>query len=56
MAEAVVGDDDYGEDPTVRGEPDVQARGGGRPGDPGALSAVLAERQPGRGDGAAGVQ
>lgn len=25
MAEAVVGDDDYGEDPTVRGEPDVQA-------------------------------
>lgn len=25
MAEAVVGDDDYGEDPTVRGEPGVQA-------------------------------
>ncbi|XP_025783342.1 probable low-specificity L-threonine aldolase 2 [Puma concolor] len=26
MAEAVVGDDDYGEDPTVRGEPGVQVR------------------------------
>lgn len=29
MAEAVVGDDDYGEDPTVRGEPGVQAGTGG---------------------------
>ena len=29
MAEAVVGDDDYGEDPTVRGEPGVQAGAGG---------------------------
>lgn len=40
MAEAVVGDDDYGEDPTVRGEPGVQA--GGPRGDPSALSEVLA--------------
>lgn len=29
MAEAVVGDDDYGEDPTVLGEPGEQARGRG---------------------------
>lgn len=42
MAEAVVGDDDYGEDPTVRGEPGVQARAGGPRGDPRALSVVLA--------------
>lgn len=42
MAEAVVGDDDYGEDPTVRGEPGVQAAAWGRRGDPRALSVVLA--------------
>lgn len=30
MAEAVVGDDDYGEDPTVHGEPGEQARSRGR--------------------------
>lgn len=42
MAEAVVGDDDYGEDPTVRGEPGVQAGAGGPRGDPSALSMVLA--------------
>lgn len=42
MAEAVVGDDDYGEDPTVRGEPGVQAGAGGPRGDPRALSVVLA--------------
>lgn len=48
MAEAVVGDDDYGEDPTVRGEPGVQpepgvlarpqgaVRGAGGSGGPGA--------------------
>lgn len=30
MAEAVVGDDDYGEDPTVHGEPGEWARGRGR--------------------------
>lgn len=41
MAEAVVGDDDYGEDPTVLGEPGDKARGRGRCGDPGALSVVL---------------
>lgn len=41
MAEAVVGDDDYGEDPTVRGEPGVQAGAGGPRGDPRALSVVL---------------
>lgn len=42
MAEAVVGDDDYGEDPTVRGEPGMQARGGGSSlDDPRALSMVL---------------
>lgn len=41
MAEAVVGDDDYGEDPTVHGEPGEQTRGRGRCGDPGALSMVL---------------
>ena len=41
MAEAVVGDDDYGEDPTVHGEPGEQARGRGRCGDPGTLSVVL---------------
>ena len=48
MAEAVVGDDDYGEDPTVRGEPGVQAGAWGRRRDPGALSVVLAgEAAPG---------
>lgn len=48
MAEALVGDDDYGEDPTVRGEPGEQARGRGPRGDPGALSVVLREGQCGR--------
>jgi hypothetical protein len=47
MAEAVVGDDDYGEDPTVRGEPRAQARGRGLRGDPGVLSMVLARREVG---------
>lgn len=42
MAEAVVGDDDYGEDPTVHGEPGEEARGRGRCSDPGTLSMVLA--------------
>lgn len=50
MAEAVVGDDDYGEDPTVRGEPGVGAAAWGRRGDPRALSVVLA------GEGARGAQ
>lgn len=48
MAEAVVGDDDYGEDPTVLGEPGDKARGRGRCGDPGALSVVLTGGQRGR--------
>lgn len=53
MAEAVVGDDDYGEDPTVRGEPGVRARAG-----LGVLAATpqrcpwcWRERLPGRRDG-----
>lgn len=36
MAEAVVGDDDYGEDPTVRGERRVRAEAGRGPGVVGA--------------------
>lgn len=46
---------DYGEDPTVRGEPGVQARAGGPRGDPRALSVVCwRERRPGaRGGGSA---
>lgn len=43
MAEAVVGDDDYGTDPTIRGHPGTQAAGGRR-GAPRALSVVLAGR------------
>lgn len=42
MAEAVVGDDDYGEDPTVCGEPGLQAGTGGSSRAPRALSVVLA--------------
>ena len=54
MAEAVVGDDDYGEDPTVRGEPGVQAGAGGPRGDPRALSVVLVGAEAGaRGGGSA---
>lgn len=56
MAEAVVGDDDYGEDPTVRGEPGVWAAAWGRRGDPRALSVVLAgEGARRRGPGRAGA-
>lgn len=43
MAEAVVGDDDYGTDPTIRRHRGTQAAGGRR-GAPRALSVVLAGR------------
>lgn len=44
MAEAVVGDDDSGKDPAIRGHPGTQAGAGGRRGAPRALSVVLAGR------------
>lgn len=40
--EAVIGDHDNGEDPTVRGEPGTRPGARGRGGDPRALSVVLA--------------